>query len=39
MNKSAFTLEIFGALFIMIGTNIMLYIPVMKVSEPGDVAK
>ena len=28
-----FTLEIFGALFIMIGINIMLYVPIMKGSQ------
>lgn len=30
MNYTEFTLEIFGVLFIMIGINIILYVPVMK---------
>jgi hypothetical protein len=35
LNYTAFTLQIFGALFIMVGINIMLYIPVMK-AQPQD---
>lgn len=30
MNYSVFTVQIFGVLFIMIGLNIMFYVPVMK---------
>lgn len=33
MNYSDFTLEIFGVLFIMVGTNIILYVPVMKEDQ------
>lgn len=37
MNHSAFTLECFGVLFIMVGINIMLYVPVMKGKELSDL--
>ena len=33
MNLTEFTLEIFGALFIMVGINIMLYAPIMKRNQ------
>jgi hypothetical protein len=33
MNFTVFTLEGFGLLFIMVGLNIMLYVPVMKTEE------
>lgn len=34
-----FTLQIFGALFIMVGANIMLYIPILKKSQSNNVIK
>jgi uncharacterized membrane protein HdeD (DUF308 family) len=37
MNFSTFTLEGFGILFIMMGINIMLYVPVMKVKESNEI--
>ncbi len=36
MNFSTFTLEGFGLLFIAVGINIMLYVPVMKVKQFSD---
>jgi uncharacterized membrane protein HdeD (DUF308 family) len=33
MNYTALTLEIFGLLFIMVGINIILYVPIMKGRE------
>jgi hypothetical protein len=33
MNFTAFTLEGFGLLFVMVGINIILYVPVMKTEE------
>jgi uncharacterized membrane protein HdeD (DUF308 family) len=39
MNYSEITLKIFGALIILIGTNVMLYVPVMKASQSSDIDK
>jgi uncharacterized membrane protein HdeD (DUF308 family) len=32
MNYTEFTIQIFGAMFILVGINIILYVPVMKVN-------
>ncbi len=37
MNFSTFTLESFGILFIMVGINIMFYVPVMKGREFSEI--
>jgi hypothetical protein len=37
MNSSSFKLEGFGILFIMVGINILFYVPVMKGNELSDV--
>jgi hypothetical protein len=34
LNFKLVTLQVFGVLFIMVGANIMLYVPVMKAKEP-----
>ncbi len=33
MRNTDYTLQIFGALFIMVGINILFYVPVMKISQ------
>jgi hypothetical protein len=37
MNFSTFTMEVFGILFIMVGINIILYVPVMKAKESNEI--
>ena len=39
MNYSDFSIEIFGALFVMVGINILLYAPVMKANSFTDVSQ
>jgi hypothetical protein len=39
MNYTEFTLEVFAVLFILIGINIMLYVPVMKASQSNNASK
>lgn len=37
MNYSTFTLKGFGILFIIVGLNILLYVPIMKVEELSEI--
>ena len=39
MNYSEFTLEIYGAMFIIIGINVFLYVPIMKENQLKDIPK
>lgn len=39
MNFSAFTLQIFGALLVLVGINVILYVPVMRISHSIEVSK
>lgn len=39
MNYTEFTLQLFGALFILVGINIILYIPIMKAKQSIEIPK
>lgn len=39
MKYSEITLEIYGALFLLIGINVILYVPVMKENQLSDIPK
>lgn len=39
MNFTEFTLPIYGALFVLVGINIILYVPVMKGNQPIEIPK
>lgn len=39
MNFSKFTLEIFGILFILVGVNVLFYVPVMRKKRLSDISK
>jgi uncharacterized membrane protein HdeD (DUF308 family) len=39
MNYTEFTLPLFGVFFILVGLNIILYVPVMKGNQPIEISK
>jgi hypothetical protein len=39
MNYSEFSLSLFGALFILIGINIIFYVPVIKANQSVEISK
>lgn len=39
MNYTKFNLQLFGALFILVGINILFYVPVMKANQSVEISK